>query len=117
MLEVTFYRDDRNQPAGFRASGHADFADYGEDIVCAAVSAILQAARAGLTEYARLDVRARQSPGELELIWREQDRALESLRAIAATAELAVGEIARRYPDHVKVRRDHPGRNVGGSGG
>ena len=117
MLEVTFYRDDRDQPAGLRALGHTDFAEYGEDIVCAAVSAILQAARVGLTEYAQLDVQARQAAGELELAWREEDRHLESLRAIAATAQLAVGEIARRYPDHVRVREERLGRNVGASGG
>lgn len=117
MLDVTLYRDDRNQPAGLRASGHADFAEYGEDIVCAAVSAILQAARLGLTEYARLDVRARQEPGELELTWSEEDRNLESLRAIVTTAELAVSEIARRYPEHVRLRQMRVGRNVAGSGG
>ena len=50
MLEVTFARNDRNRCCGISARGHADFAVHGKDVVCAAVSAILQAARLGLTE-------------------------------------------------------------------
>jgi uncharacterized protein len=104
MLEVTFYRDD-DRLAGLSASGHADFAEHGQDIVCAAVSAILQAVRLGLTQYARAELTVRQRPGELELTWPQDRRTEESLRAIVATAELAVEEIARQYPDHVRLHR------------
>jgi uncharacterized protein len=115
MLEVTFYRDDRDRCRGFAARGHADFSSRGTDIVCAAVSAVLQAARLGLTEYARLDVDASQGPGELELDWREDQSDLESVRAIAATAELAIDRIARRYPKHIRLKRAHIAQKVGGS--
>jgi uncharacterized protein YsxB (DUF464 family) len=112
MLEVTFYRDERGRLTGLSALGHADFAEYGEDIVCAAVSAILQAARLGLIEYARLELDARQEPGALELSWRREDRDCESLRAIVATAELAVDQISRRFPAHVTLIKStaEPGR-------
>lgn len=33
--------------------GHADYAEYGNDIVCAAVSAILQTAQLGLMQLAK----------------------------------------------------------------
>lgn len=105
MLEVIFYRDDADRCCGLFARGHADFAGHGEDIVCAAVSAILQAARLGLSEYAHAEVAARQEPGELELRWPEEQSDLESVRAIVATAELAVEQIARRFPKHVRLRR------------
>jgi uncharacterized protein len=106
MLEVTFYRDERDRPAGLRARGHADFADCGEDIVCAAVSAILQAARIGLAECARAELlTTKQKSGELELRWRADQRDLESVRAIVATAELAIERIAQRYPTNVRFAR------------
>lgn len=38
--------------AGFKASGHTGYAEEGEDIVCAAVSAITQTAMMGLKHYA-----------------------------------------------------------------
>ena len=41
MLTVTFYRDPEGTPSGVQVSGHASYADKGEDIVCAAVSALV----------------------------------------------------------------------------
>jgi uncharacterized protein len=103
VLEVSFCRDERGRFAALSASGHADFAEYGGDIVCAAVSAVLQAARLGLSQFARSSLRVRQKPGELELSWPEEERDRESVVAIVAAAELAVEEIARRYPSHVRL--------------
>jgi uncharacterized protein len=106
MLEVTFYRDKRDRLCGLRARGHTDFADHGKDIVCAAVSAVLQAAHLGLREHVRAVVTSRQEPGELELRLHDDQRDLESVRAILATAELAVEQIARRFPEHVRLTKE-----------
>jgi uncharacterized protein len=119
VLEVRFYRDERGRLAALSASGHADFAEYGEDIVCAAVSAVLQAARLGLSQFARSALRVRQKPGEFELSWPEEARDRESVVAIVSAAELAVEEIARRYPSHVGLVRTNAGdprepRNLNG---
>jgi uncharacterized protein len=105
VLEVIFYEDDRGRCAGLSARGHVELGTYGKDVVCAAVSGILQAARLGLTEYANVDVEARQQPGELQLRFGEDERDLESVRAIVATAQLAIEQIARQYPKHVGVKR------------
>ncbi len=40
MTEVTFYQLESGEYSGFRIEGHADYADEGEDIVCAAISAL-----------------------------------------------------------------------------
>ncbi len=112
MLDVTFYRDDLDRLSGLFASGHADFAEHGQDIVCAAVSAILLTARLGLERCAQIPIEAAQTPGELRLHWGAGYRDLESVRAIAATAELATEEIARRFPDHISVRREREPRTA-----
>jgi uncharacterized protein len=105
MVEVRFFRDGRGRLAGFSAQGHADFADAGEDIVCAAVSAVLQAAALGLAEHARATMETRREAGVLELSWGDAERDRESVAAIAATAELAVEQIAARFPKHVRLKR------------
>jgi hypothetical protein len=105
MVEVTFFRDGSDRLTGFSAHGHADFADAGDDIVCAAVSAVLQAAALGLTEHARAAMTTRRDAGVLELTWGNGERDRESVAAIAATAELAVQQIAARFPKHVRVKR------------
>ncbi|HEV3195700.1 MAG TPA: ribosomal-processing cysteine protease Prp [Candidatus Cybelea sp.] len=114
MLEVIFYRDGRDRIAEVSARGHADFDEYGQDVVCAAVSAILQAARLGLETYAGVELQALQKPGHFRLRWPERQRDLESLRAIVATAELAVERIAGRFPDHVRLQRRRLTRGLGG---
>ena len=114
MLEVTFYRDAAGRPSGFSARGHVELAERGEDIVCASVSGILQAARLGLERHADAVARARQEPGELELELREDKRGLESVAAIVATAELAVEQIERQYPEHVRLKRVSPQASTNG---
>ena len=43
MLKATVYRDSRlDRVIGFQISGHANFAEEGSDIVCAAVSALAE---------------------------------------------------------------------------
>ncbi|MCI5675072.1 MAG: ribosomal-processing cysteine protease Prp [Ezakiella sp.] len=37
MVKVTLYRKN-NRYCGYKSSGHADYADKGEDIVCSAIS-------------------------------------------------------------------------------
>lgn len=105
MLEVTFYRDSRSRLSSVFALGHAGFADRGEDIVCAAVSAILQAARLGLEAHAGVKLDVRQHEGELRLRWPEAARDDAAVIAIVTTAELATEQIARQYPDHVRFAR------------
>jgi uncharacterized protein YsxB (DUF464 family) len=105
VLEVVFYRDGRNRLSSIFARGHAEFAVDADDVVCAAVSAVLQAARLGLEEYASVELEARQSSGDFRICWPRERRDDESVRAIAATAELAVAQIARQYPEHVRLSR------------
>jgi uncharacterized protein YsxB (DUF464 family) len=103
VLDVTFYRDGHNRFAGVSAYGHVDFAEHGQDIVCAAVSSILQAARLGLEHYGGGALTAFQQEGEFDVMLDEGGRDLESIQAIIVTAELAVSQVARRFPEHVSV--------------
>ena len=41
MTKITFYTDANEEITGFRAEGHAGFAEAGEDIVCSAITALI----------------------------------------------------------------------------
>ncbi len=41
MIKVSFKYDHNNDPVGFICTGHAGFAAFGKDIICAAVSALV----------------------------------------------------------------------------
>jgi len=106
MFEVTFYRDGRARLSRFFASGHVEIAESSSDeysLVCAAVSAILQAARAGLEEHAHVPVEVTMHSGHLDLRIPASARDDAAVIAIIATAQLSIDQIARQYPQHVRV--------------
>jgi uncharacterized protein YsxB (DUF464 family) len=41
MIKVSIYKNAENLITGFTLSGHADYSEYGSDVVCAAVSALV----------------------------------------------------------------------------
>ena len=41
MINVSIYKNAEDLITGFKVSGHADYAEYGSDVVCAAVSALV----------------------------------------------------------------------------
>jgi uncharacterized protein YsxB (DUF464 family) len=86
--------------------GHAGWDDEGQDIVCAAVSAILQSALLGLSEVARIDVTADRRKGRLDVRWPEIARDDPAARAILETAALSVEYIARQHPENVVAIRE-----------
>lgn len=106
MLHVTFRRDSRNRLSSIFASGHVEIPETSADeysLVCAAVSAILQAARLGLEAHVKLPLEVEQKSGHLSMQWPQASREDERVEAIVETARLAVEQIASQYPQHVRV--------------
>mgnify|MGYP000855911864 CR=1 FL=1 len=66
MVNIRIYRDTAGRVCRFAAEGHSDFAPYGEDIVCAAVSVLLQTAILGLEELAQAEPDVTMTDGCLE---------------------------------------------------
>jgi uncharacterized protein len=108
MVEVSFRRDSRDRLSSVVSKGHAEQAEHGEDVVCAAVSALLQAAWLGLTDVAKVPVTGRRDPGDFLLRWPAEARDRAEVRAIVSTAELAIAQIASQpeYARFVRCRRE-----------
>ena len=108
-LQVVFRRDSRNRLSSVFASGHVEITETSSDeysLVCAAVSAILQAARLGLEAHVKLPLDASQSKGELSMRWAPSSRDDARVEAIVETAALAVARIAAQYPLHVNLTEE-----------
>jgi uncharacterized protein YsxB (DUF464 family) len=106
MVEVRFRRDSRERLSSVFSSGHAGQGDPGEDIACAAVSALLQAAWVGLTDVARVEVSGHRRSGDLLMRWPEESRDRADVHAIVATAELAIEQIGKQYRSFVRCLRE-----------
>jgi len=105
VVRVEILEDGRARLSSFHAVGHAGWAASGDDIVCAAVSTVLQTAWMGLLEVAHVAVAAEQTPDALRLTWPEATRDAADVRAIVHTAALAVERLALQFPQHVGAFR------------
>lgn len=105
MIHVTAIEDGRGRLSSLIAKGHAEFAVQSEDVVCAAASAILQAAYAGLQDVAKIVFEGRRLAGDLEIRIPQDVREREDVAAILKTAVNALEAIARQYPEYLRVTR------------
>ena len=65
MIRVSIMRCTAGGITAFQVSGHALTAPPGADLVCAAVSAVVQTALLGLTEIAGIPEAVRYRPGDI----------------------------------------------------
>jgi uncharacterized protein YsxB (DUF464 family) len=90
MVSIRFCRD----IGKLWFEGHAEYADKGTDIVCAAVSALYETLALHETTY----------PGELKpghrFIWAAPGKFTEAMPIMEAFAA-GFRQIAKQYPDHV----------------
>jgi len=68
MIKVVVVFDSKGHVSRFDVTGHAGFDVPGKDIVCAAVSAVVQSAVIGLTEVIGLDIEYMQKNGNAHCI-------------------------------------------------
>ena len=89
-------------PAGVSASGHSGYAESGEDIVCAAVSVLIQTLYIGVVDVLGLSVTYRIDEKQplIELTWK--DRSGKELRVLAETIFKALKATAESYSDYLK---------------
>ena len=106
MLEVRFRRDSRERLSSVLSTGHAEQGEHGQDLACAAVSALLQAAWAGLTDVAQVPLSGHRRSGDLLMRWPEAARDRADVHAIVATAELAIEQLAKQYRGAIRYIRE-----------
>lgn len=55
MIQVEVSRNQEGEVTAIRAQGHADYAAYGEDIICAAATAVITTAMASLEDLLQVN--------------------------------------------------------------
>lgn len=109
MVQVVINRTQSGDIVAFTASGHAGYAPRGRDIVCAAVSALTQAAVIGLSRHAGVDATVSIDEDSGRLDCRIDMAAIDPERHIKAQAILetmmtGLVETARSYREHIRVK-------------
>jgi uncharacterized protein YsxB (DUF464 family) len=88
-------------PNSLTVKGHSGYADRGNDIVCAGVSALTQAAILGLRHYG-VDMDVSMSHGEMTVQINKNDE--DVVKPIFTAMVAGLKEIAKQYPENVRLK-------------
>ena len=110
MTKVTVYQSG-NLYVGFHISGHADFAEHGEDIVCSAISILGYTAAQSTSTVAKVSdecIEYSEDPdsGEMLLFIKEIDSQEKAMKVNVIIESFIVGMtmIGDLYRNHLKLQ-------------
>lgn len=89
-----------------KAEGHAGYAEYGKDIVCAGVSSLMQTLRPALLERGIRNTMHMITNGENRIEVKAYPECEQRYPCIVVFETVLAGlkEIARAYPDYVSIK-------------
>ena len=108
MIKARFTRDASGNLVKFKLAGHADAGEYGQDIVCAAVSAVSIGAVNGIEALAGFtpNVDADEvNGGHLQLVVDQEltGEQMHITQILLENLELSMQSIAESYGDYVQI--------------
>ncbi|WP_027338579.1 ribosomal-processing cysteine protease Prp [Halonatronum saccharophilum] len=103
MILIKLERDNYNNIIHFSGDGHAEYANSGEDIVCAAVSAILQTAVFGLLSYLEVDLNIEVKDGWLYCDLDSKVAKDLRVKAILETMLIGLKETEKTYGEYLNI--------------
>lgn len=101
MISAEF-RIEKNRYLAFAVSGHAMFASYGQDVVCASVSSAVQLTVNGVTEILKISARVTVSESEISMEL-PQGCESEAANAFMCALCLQLQLLAEDYPKNLKL--------------
>ena len=105
MVKITFYQTADGVPVGFDAWDHAEYADHGKDIVCAAVSAMVINTVNSLEELTEDPVHLEQEEENGRISLRVQEKHSEKADVLLRSLALGLSnlEAAESYQDFIDL--------------
>lgn len=96
---------EKGRPVGFEAKGHTGYADEGSDIVCAAVSALTQAAAIGLLEVIKLQAALEIDEAHMYcMLQKDIDGSdMDKAELILETLAASLRSLAETHGDYIKL--------------
>ena len=91
--------------SAFSVSGHSGYAEAGQDIVCAAVSAVVAMAEATINDVcgAKAKVRVKEEDARITLTLPTSCDEEDSVQAVLAGMLLTLCSMRDEYPDYIEV--------------
>jgi uncharacterized protein YsxB (DUF464 family) len=104
MINIRIYRDNQGRISGFNVKGHANFEEYGKDIVCAAVSALIHTAVFSLISLAGITPDFKVSDGSFKCtVNHSAAKKHDTVDVILESMLIGLKEIRKEYSKHVQI--------------
>ena len=90
---------------GFSISGHSGYAEAGQDIVCAAISAVVTMAEATINDVcgAKAKVRVKEEDARITLMLPASCDEEETVQAVLSGMLVTLLSFKEDYPDYIEV--------------
>ena len=104
MTKCEFFTED-DRITGFSVSGHSGYAEAGQDVVCAAISAVVTMAEATINDVcgAKAKVRVKEEDARISLTLPVSCDEEESVQAVLAGMMLTLCSLRDDHPDYIEV--------------
>ena len=104
MTRCEFFTED-DRITGFSVSGHSGYAEAGQDIVCAAISAVVTMAEATINDVcgAKAKVRVKDEQARISLTLPVSCDEEETVQAVLAGMMITLAGMRDDYPDYIEV--------------
>ena len=104
MTKCEFFTEG-DRITGFSVSGHSGYAENGQDIVCAAISAVVTMAEATINEVcgAKAKVRVKEEDARITLTLPASCDEEDTVQAVLAGMMLTLCNMRDDYPDYIEV--------------
>ena len=104
MTKCEFFTEG-DRITGFTVSGHSGYAEAGQDIVCAAISAVVTMAEATINDVcgAKAKVRVKDEDARVTLTLPASCDEEETVQAVLAGMLVTLCNMRDDYPDYIEV--------------
>ena len=104
MTKCEFFTEG-DRITGFTVSGHSGYAEAGQDIVCAAISAVVTMAEATINDVcgAKAKVRVKDEDARITLTLPTSCDEEETVQAVLAGMIVTLCNLRDDYPDYIEV--------------
>ena len=104
MTRCEFFTENE-RITGFSISGHSGYAEAGQDIVCAAISAVVGMVEATINDVcgAKAKVRVKEEDARITLTLPTSCDEEESVQAVLSGMMLTLLSLREDYPDYIEV--------------
>ena len=106
MINVTVIKQKQNIKS-IESTGHSGYAEHGGDIVCAAVSVLMETLANGLTEVVKAEVKVvvdEEIPHLMVELTEQDEQKFKNAQMLMKAILLGIKGVAQEYGKYIKIK-------------